>query len=568
MAEHDITNSADTAGAATPDNPRKPRTPVLGFRATMRWLWGQLTSMRTALVLLFLLAAAAIPGSLIPQTASGAVKVSDFAKAHPTLDRIYRPLGLYHVYTSTVFSAIYLLLFISLIGCIIPRITAHIRALRRQPPRTPARLDRLPEHGEAVVTADAGERQEVTARARAWLRSRHYRTALDPDGSVRAERGLYRETGNLVFHVFLVVVLIAIGWNTLWGYKGSAVVVEGQGFSNNITQFDDFHAGALVDTDSLTPFSIVLKEFTVKFETGPVQRGAAREFSADVTVTRDGSTSEHNLQVNHPLSLGTTKVHLLGHGYAPVVKVTDGNGRVAFQGPVAFVPQDGNFSSTGVIKVPDARPDRLAFQGFFLPTTQIGATGPVSVFPDAYNPQLFLNAWYGKPIAETGTPQNLYVLDTTGLTQVSEKGQKVSFALKPGQGYTLPGGQGSIEFTGYQRWTKIQVSHSPGLPLLFGSILIAVAGLCVSLFTRPRRMWLRITAVAGTGEGQGDEALRVQVGGLDRADARAGLDEDVADLLAAACGQLPRSPGHDDEDGAPGLAGGDTVSGFTGEEDS
>jgi cytochrome c biogenesis protein len=281
----EIATGDKTAGK----EPHKGGTASLGLRASARWIWGQLTSMRTALVLLFLLAAAAIPGSLIPQTSSSAVKVSDFAAAHPTLDKIYRPLGLYHVYTSTVFSAVYLLLFISLIGCIIPRITAHAKALRRQPPRTPARLDRLPEHAEIRVAGSA-DRAQITDRARAWLRSRHYRVAADQDGSLRAERGLYRETGNLVFHVFLVVVLVAIGWNTLWGYKGSAVVVEGQGFSNNITQFDDFHAGALVDTDNLTPFSLILKKFTVKFETGPVQRGAAREFSADVALSQGGRT--------------------------------------------------------------------------------------------------------------------------------------------------------------------------------------------------------------------------------------------------------------------------------------
>jgi cytochrome c biogenesis protein len=185
----------------------------------------------------------------------------------------------------------------------------------------------------------------------------------------------------------------------------------------------------------------------------------------------------------------------------------------------------------------------------------------VSVFPDAYNPELFLNAWYGRPIAETGTPQNLYVLDTTGLTQVTESGQKVSFALKPGQGYTLPGGRGSIEFTGFQRWTKIQVSHSPGLPLLFASVLIAVAGLCVSLFTRPRRLWLRITDV-NSGDGGDAGRLRIQVGGLDRADARAGLDEDVAELLDAARGELPASSGKTEriEGEIEGNTEGDTAS--------
>lgn len=545
----------------------------LGMRQSARWLWGQLTSMRTALVLLFLVAAAAIPGSLVPQSSQSSIKVSDFARAHPTLDRIYQPLGMYHVYTSVWFSAIYLLLFISLLGCIVPRLIAQVKALRREPPRVPARLDRLPAHLSVQVDAgqvdagqvDAGEveagegpgdaqaaAEQIGRRARAWLRKNRYRVVADPDGSLRAERGRHRETGNLVFHVFLVVLLIAIAWNTLWGYKGNTVVVEGQGFSNNITQFDEFHAGAAVDSDRLQPFSLTLKSFVARFETGPVQRGAAREFTGKVALTTDEGTQDRTITVNKPLTVGSTKVHLLGHGYAATVKVTDGNGNVAYSGPVVFVPQDGNFTSVGVIKVPDARPQRLAFEGYFLPTGTVGKTGPVSVFPDAYNPQLYLNAWAGAPATETGTPQNLYVLDKTGLTQIKDGKKPVSFALSPGQGYKLPGGQGSIEFTGWHRWAKIQVSSAPGLPLAFGSLLIAVAGLCVSLFTRPRRLWLRVA------RGEGGR-LGIEAGGLDRADSRAGLDDDVADLVEAARGG-PASPG--------GPPTGATVSPTTSEEDS
>ena len=497
----------------------------LGFGASMRWLWGQLTSMRTALILLFLLALAAIPGSMVPQTANSAIKVSDFAANHPTLDRIYRPLGMYHVYTSVWFSAIYLLLFISLIGCIIPRIISHVKALRRQPPRVPARLDRLAAHA-STTTSDSAE--EVDKRAREWLKVRRYRFVVDDDGSIRAEAGRHRETGNLIFHVFLVLLLVGGGWNTLWGFKGTSVVVEGQGFSNNITQYDEFKAGSMVDTDDLAPFSMKLRKFTASFETGTVQRGAARSFDATVDLTVDGTTETRDLQVNHPLRIGSTKVHLLGHGYAADVLVRDGNGKVAYSGPVVFLPQDGNFKSVGVIKAPDARPDRLAFQGFFLPTGTITAGGPTSLFPDALNPQLYLTAWYGKPAGETGVPSNIYTLDTTGMTQVTNGKEKSRFVLSPGQGYKLPDGRGSIQFNGWQRWAKIQVSQTPGLPLTFLSVLLSVAGLCLSLFSRSRRVWMRMTPI--------EEGLKVEIGGLDRSDSRSGAVDDVNSLLAAVHG--------------------------------
>lgn len=484
-----------------------------------RWTWTQLTSMRTALFLLFLLALAAIPGSMIPQRSVSAIRVLDFKDAHPWLDRFYEPLGFYNVYSSPWFSAVYLLLFVSLIGCIVPRIGVYVKALRTPPPKLPKRLDRLPAY--ALVRAD----EVALDDAERWLKARRFRVVRTDEG-LAAERGYLRELGNLVFHIGLVFVLVGVAWSSLAGFRGTAVIVEGQGFSNNITQYDDFTAGSLVDTDHLTPFTVKLNEFRVAFETGTVQRGAARMFEADVELTTGGVTTKQTIEVNHPLELGNTKVHLLGHGYAPHVTVKDGAGNVAFSGPVVFLPQDGNFTSSGVIKVPDARPKRLAFEGLFLPTAVIDMRGPHSLFPDAYNVELILNAWQGDPKQETGRPENVYTLDTAGLTQIMQAdGTPLRALLKAGTGFDLPDGLGSVTFDGWSRWVKLQISDTPGVVLALGSLVLAVLGITASLFVRPRRLWVKI-ADGGA-----------EVGGLDRADASVGLDEDVAALARVVGGR-------------------------------
>ncbi|HEY0237446.1 MAG TPA: cytochrome c biogenesis protein ResB, partial [Friedmanniella sp.] len=348
--------------------PTGPDLPRLGWRGTLRFLWAQLTSMRTALVLLFALAVAAIPGSLIPQRRISPVRVSDFIAAHPTLGPLYDKVGLFAVYSSPWFSAVYLLLFVSLVGCIVPRLRVYTRALRAQPPKTPRNLSRLPAYGSAEVT-DGLDPTTVLDRAATELRRLRYRVRVE-DGSVAAERGYLREAGNLIFHVSLLFLLLGVAVGALWGYRGSSVVVVGQGFSNSVTQYDDLTAGAWFKASSLEPFNVLVKDFDVKFETGPVQTGAARLFRADLAVTAapGDPTKPVVLEVNHPLHIDGSTVHLIGHGYAPVVTVTDGQGNVAFSGPVVFLPQDGNFTSAGVIKVPDARPQRLALQGFFLPS--------------------------------------------------------------------------------------------------------------------------------------------------------------------------------------------------------
>lgn len=506
------------------------------MRELLRWLWTQVTSMRTALVLLFLLALTAIPGSFIPQQSTSPIRVSDFAASHKLLDKIYRPLGFYHVYTSPWFSAVYLLLFVSLIGCIIPRVGVYLRAVRTPPPRMPARLDRLPE--SARVSASEGTDAEQTiAAAQAWLTKNRFRTVRRDDAAsgalgISAERGYLREFGNLLFHISAVFVLVGVAVTNLYGYKGTAQVVVGQGFSNTITQYDQFSSGAMVNTDDLNPFTVLLKTFNVTFETGPVQTGAARSFDATVDVSADGRTTSDDLQVNHPLTIDGTKVHLLGHGYAAHVTIRDGNGNVALSGPVVCQPLDGNFRSTCVINAPDARPQRVAFQGFFLPTAVVDAEqGPHSVFPDALSPALFVTGWYGAPQVETGLPHSVFSLDTTGMTQMKSGSDLLRIELRPGDSYKLPNQLGTITFDGWSRWANLQISRTPGLWLTVASIGLAVCGLCLSLFIRPRRLWIRVLP----GDGGTMQSL-VEAGGLDRADARTGLADDVLGLVTAATG--------------------------------
>ncbi len=491
--------------------------------ALLRLFWTQLTSMRTALVLLFALALAAVPGSLIPQRPVNPIRVSDFVAANPVLGDAYERLGLFDVYGSPWFAAVYLLLLVSLVGCIVPRIGVYARAVRNPPPRTPRRLERLPEYAEGTTSLSPDAALDAAASA---LAARRFRVRREPD-AVAGERGYLREFGNLCFHLSFVLLLGGIAWNTLAGYRGEVIVVEGQAFSNSLTQYDDFSAGAAFRPSDLAPFTVWIDSFTAKFETGAVQRGAAREFAAEVRVAgATGEPTASRLEVNHPLAVAGTQVHLVGHGYAPVVTVTDPQGTVAFSGPVVFLPQDGNFTSLGVIKVPDARPAYLGLEGFFLPTAVMDATGPHSAFPDALAPEMYLVVWTGAPRTPTGRPESVYSLDKEGLEQLrTADGTPVTFRITPGQAVDLPDGS-TVSFDDWRRWTKLQVSHEPGLWLIASSIGLALAGLCLSLYVRQRRLWVRVVPDAA--------ATRVLVGGLDRANASPLLARDVAALAAAA----------------------------------
>src|SRR5690349_9210468 len=106
---------------AQPDDPESPRAGELGPRELLRYAWRQLTSMRTALVLLLVLALAAIPGSVIPQRSVDSIGTTQWQGSHPDLTPVFERLGLFAVYDTPWFASIYILLIISLVGCIIPR---------------------------------------------------------------------------------------------------------------------------------------------------------------------------------------------------------------------------------------------------------------------------------------------------------------------------------------------------------------------------------------------------------------------------------------------------------------
>ncbi|HST72246.1 cytochrome c biogenesis protein ResB [Kocuria sp. U4B] len=481
--------------------------PALGPLGLLRWAWTQLTKMNTALFLLLLLAVAAVPGSIFPQRIQDPAKVSDYMENNPVLGEWLDRLQFFDVFSSAWFSAIYLLLFVSLVGCVIPRAAKHWRAWRAEPPRTPRRLERLPEHRAFALGgrdgAAAPAPADVVADAARLLRKRGYRVAVRDAGtaapSVAAERGMWKEVGNVVFHLALLGVLVSVAVGSLFGYKGQRVVVEGESFVNTLIGYDSFTPGTNYDADWLEPFSVRLDRFEAEFNrdtTNPDNYGAPLDFTAEVTVQDEPGAEPRQevLKVNQPLNVGGVKTYLVGNGYAPVIRVTDGNGDVAFEGPVVTVPTDGVYTSSLVLKVPDARPDQLGFVGLLLPTA-VGGEGemPRSVDPGLANPRLILSSYYGDLGLDTGEPQNVFVLDVEPLTELNAM-MNANGAVTldaADRVYELPEGKGTVEFLDVKRYVGLDIHYDPGKTGAFVSFLAAFTGLLMSMFISRRRVWVR-----------------------------------------------------------------------------
>ncbi|WP_396904274.1 cytochrome c biogenesis protein ResB [Mycolicibacterium phlei] len=489
--------------------------------AYARNTWRTLTSMGTALVLLFLLALAAVPGALLPQRSLNESKVAEYIAEHPTVGPWLDRLQAFDVFSSFWFTAIYVLLFVSLVGCLTPRLIEHFRSMRATPVAAPRNLARLPKHHTAEVSGDP---QALAATATERLRG--WRTVTRTDGDtveVSAEKGYLREFGNIVFHFSLLGLLVAVAAGKLFGYEGHVIVIAdgGPGFcSASPAAFDSFRAGNTVDGTSLYPICLRVNDFQADY----LPSGQATSYAADIEYQAGedlatGVWRPYRLKVNEPLRVGGDRVYLQGHGYAPTFTVTFPDGQTRTQ-TLQFRPEDQlTLLSSGVMRFdppggtyPDAderRKNQIAIQGLFAPTEMLHGTLLSSSFPALNDPAVAVDIYKGDTGLDTGRPQSLFDLDPRLLEQ-NRLVKKARVNLGEGESTRLDDGT-VVRFDGAVPFINVQVSHDPAQVWVLVFALTMMAGLLVSLVVRRRRVWIRITpAGAGT--------VSVELGGLARTD--------------------------------------------------
>ena len=504
--------------------------PRLGPVGWLRWAWRQLTSMRTALILLFLLAIASVPGSVLPQEGIDPAAVTQYYTSHPSLAPILNRLSLFSVFAAPWFAAIYLLLFLSLAGCVLPRTFRLVGSARQQPPRAPRRLGRLPMSATFQTSLPP---EQALSSAGAVLGGKRFRLRTG-DGWVSAEKGYLREVGNLVFHIALLALLASIGIGGIFGYKANRLLIAGQSFADTPTALDVFRPGRLVSPSDLAPFTVGLKHFSASYEKSGPTVDEPITFNAAVryTAAPGKPARSFDLAVNHPLVVDNVSVYLIGHGYAPEFTVTDGKGNVVFTGPVPFIPvEQAGLTSEGVIKVPDSTPTQLGFAGVFLPSAEAEGGRLVSVFPAALRPEVSLVSYGGNLGLNSGAAQSVYTLDLAGMHRLPVAPRPLAI----GQSMKLPDGDGTITYTGYRQWISLAITYDPGqLPALISAGL-ALAGLILSFMVRRRRMFVRASP------GPGGLTI-VEVGGLARSDAAGGFDTEFAELARDLCAAQDGAP--------------------------
>lgn len=519
-----------TTTEAPPTNPQRPyrQTRLKQALALLRNTWRGLTSMRTALVLLFLLALAALPGALLPQRRLNVSKVDEYISAHGWWGTLLDKLEFYDVYSSVWFSATYILLMISLIGCLVPRSFEYLQQMRARPVLTPRNLARMPHHRIARTSRTPETiREDVRKQLSGWRKIE--REEGDGGFSISAERGYLRETGNLLFHFGMLGLIIFFALGKLYSYEGQVIVQAngGQFCNSGIYNYDSFEAGLTVDGTQLDPFCVKVNDFTARY----APSGQADYYHSNIQYQsgedlQTGAWQPYDLEVNEPLRTAGDRVYLLGNGYSPQFTVTFPNGQQRTQNTQwrfsnqATMLSDGatKFDPPGVTDEIKRRTQQLAITGLFAPTSFVHGGVLTSTAPELNNPMVAVDVLRGDLGLDAGRGQSVFEVDQSRI----EDGRLKRVArqnLAVGQELKLDDGT-RIRFDGVNKWVNLQISHDPTQGFVLGFAIVMFAGLGASLLVKRRRVWVRVRP----GD-EGHAGTVIEVAGLARTD-QAGYGEE------------------------------------------
>jgi cytochrome c biogenesis protein len=509
---------------ARPDRPlRRP-----GLGGTLRQAWREYRSMRTALVLLVVLAAASILGSLFPQEGVSPQRVDQYFIDHPALAPVLERLGLFDVFGSAWYMAIYLALLGALVACLVPRARALVRVLRSRPPRGG---DLARYRTRAAFDTPASPDQAMAAARRVLRRSRYRLAVHEPEGSgephngpagsgggsmpsagardgpvgrleLAAEKGYLREAASMLFHLALLVLLVGLAYGKAYGYRGQAAIVEGETWANARVGYDSFSPGRFFGPDRLAPFQLRLDDFTNSFHAN----NTPREFVSHLTaLDLDGrELQSQRVAPNRPMTVDGVRVFQSDYGYVPVVRVQDARGRELLAPQEVLTLRDpASEVSNGAVKVTRATP-QVGLQVVMFTGLRTAPDCPPGVDfcndPRLSRPVLVVLAYQGDLQADRA--QSVFTLDHSRLRPLGDR----PLLLGPGQSGRLANGM-VVSFTDLRQYSVFTLARDPGVPVVAVGAALLLCGLVPSLYVTRRRVWVRAVP-AGPG------ATRVELAGL------------------------------------------------------
>ncbi|MGH2681419.1 MAG: cytochrome c biogenesis protein ResB [Actinomycetota bacterium] len=460
-------------------------------RRSVALVWRTLRSMRTALILLLILAAGAVIGSLLPQIPNSPERVGRYLDDHGFWGPLFFRAGFFDVYGAWWFVLITTLLFVSLAACLFPRTRALLRAIRQRPIQA-RELDGFRHHAEVLVRVGP---DEVATGAARYLRRKRFRVARDGAG-IAAEKGVLREVGSLLFHwaFFLLLVGVIVGKGT--GFTGRAVITEGETWIDAQANYDGQVRTGRYFGGGFTGVGLELVDFDDRYR----RNGQPVDFVSRIRVHEpEGRAARvREIRVNHPAEVAGIRVFQEGFGWAPVVTASL-DGAPMWSSPIDMTrdraPEGVPATAMpwrGAIKLIAPEPDvliTLELWSDYRAYANFQLTGRPTPMLVQFDPYIRYSVFVGR-IADP----SLASLDTTGMRRVGRGDLRAAGSSIAG----VPGvGELTLSFPELRQYTVLLISRDAGIPVVLAAAILVLVGLIPALYVSRRKVWIRAEGAPG-----------------------------------------------------------------------
>ncbi|GAC1533564.1 MAG: cytochrome c biogenesis protein ResB [Candidatus Velthaea sp.] len=357
----------------------------------------------------------------------------------PPLARLVLRLDLVNIYHSAAYVGIIGLILLSLGVCTFKRVIPA-----RLPPWRAVKIDKIPLNTSVPVR---GEEEAVRARISAFFAQRGWqirKREIAGDEWTFADKHNWARRGVLVAHIGFVI--IAAGTSIYWakGFSGTTAVISGESV-----------------TIPETRAKIVLDRFAYRIDPIATKSGTVYQpidYVSNVTYTgNDGIARKGQLRVNHPLGIDGTDYYQSTYGFAIDFVVTR-NGRLLPTSPTHPLKEGEAF--------PIAGSNRAIQYTRFIGTID-RRTGQAAADPRPNDPAVVIQAYDGdRPIGQALIP--------------------LGGNIDLGNGYRLAAKR-------YTLYSGFQYRYDPGIPLVGIGAFVLLAGLCISFYLLPARVYVQIT---------------------------------------------------------------------------
>jgi cytochrome c biogenesis protein len=408
-------------------------------------VWHLFTSVRLALVLILLIAAAVLAGTLIDQ-APGSV-LSDPSAYSAWLERahgkygvwtdVFKVLQLFNIFHTLWFRILIGLLTANIIVCSINR----WRGIWNMALHTRVRMgDAFFQHARynasMLAQMDAHTASDRVRRALSRARYRVVTETGEAAVAIYADRNRFSRFGTFLTHLSLVLILAGTVIGGLWGFHDDEFIVA---------------EGSTREVGRGTGLSVQLIEFTDEYDV----QGPPKDFRSEIVIYKDGAEVKRGIvRVNSPMGYGGVRFFQGFFGQTAVMDVKDESGKVLFHDsvPLAWSTRDG------------ARP----IGSFMLPEQNLAVyvIGPRSGESDTLIPA-------GEMRVEMYTQSSGTLATTENLTQ----------------GQTKQVAGLNVTFIRESRFTGLQVAKDPGVKLIWIAAALMVLGLIVMFYLPSKRLW-------------------------------------------------------------------------------